>query len=149
MMKNFKKIIVVLLLIVWSPNHAASELNRVAESTDGYVVNDCSFEEIKLVSDMLYFIDIPINGSIRIGDCTMTYNIRVSFSILDKEVTRVRGNLTFSGSCSGSVDFDIDLTSNSDGTINELPIFDGVDIDNPYDFEQFLVREINQAIINN
>jgi len=79
----------------------------------------------------------------------MTYNITVSYSPFNNRVTRVRGNLTFSGSCSGSVDFDIDLTSDSDGTINELPVIYDVDVNNTSDFEQFLVREINQAIINN
>jgi hypothetical protein len=41
------------------------------------------------------------------------------------------------------------LTSDSDGTINELPVIYDVDVNNTSDFEQFLVREINQAIINN
>jgi len=87
--------------------------------------------------------------TVTIADCTMTYNITVSYSPFNNRVTRVRGNLTFSGSCSGSVDFDIDLTSDSDGTINELPVIYDVDVNNTSDFEQFLVREINQAIINN
>ncbi|QTY26598.1 hypothetical protein [Flavobacterium sp. CS20] len=113
------------------------------------MVNDCSFGEKLLATDMLYFIDIKLNGSVTISDCTMTYDITVSYSIFDNKVTRVRGNLTFSGSCSGSVDFDIELRSNSDGTINELPVIYDVDVNNKRDFEQFLVKEINQAIINN
>jgi hypothetical protein len=40
------------------------------------------------------------------------------------------------------------LKSNSNGTINELPVID-VDVNNKAQFEQFLVKEINQAIINN
>lgn len=78
----------------------------------------------------------------------MTYDVVVSYRILRNEVTRVRGSLTFSGDCSGSVDFDIELKSNSNGTINELPVID-VDVNNKAQFEQFLVKEINQAIINN
>lgn len=148
-MKIFQKIILVLFLGLWTSNHASSELKSVEESTDGYFVNDCSSEEIPLDTDILYFIDVDLNGSVTISGCTMTYDITVSYSLLKNEVTRVRGNLSFSGSCSGSVDFDIELTSNRNGTINELPVINGVDVNNKHDFEQFLVREINQAIINN
>lgn len=95
-------------------------------------------------TDALYFVDVPIKGSLTIADCTMTYDVVVSYRILRNEVTKVRGSLTFSSDCSGSVDFDIELKSN----INELPVID-VDVNNKTQFEQFLVKEINQAIINN
>ncbi|SHJ02273.1 hypothetical protein SAMN04488096_1073 [Mesonia phycicola] len=147
-MKNFQKIIIVLFLAVWLPNYAVNELNRNAESTDGYVENDFSFEKKMSASDMLYFVKIPLKGTLTISGCTMTYDIVVSYNILKDEVTNVSGSLTFSGSCSGSVDFDIALRSNSDGTINELPVIDK-DINYQGEFEQFLVTEINNAIIKN
>ncbi len=146
-MKNFSTFLLVLFLGVWTSNHAASELNSFAENTNVYDVNDCSFEEKLLVTNPLFFVDIPVEGSLTIYGCTMTYDITVSYSILSNKVTRVRGNLSFSGSCSGSVDFDIELNANRDGTINELPVFDKADVNYEDTFERHLVNEINQAII--
>ncbi|MCK7589191.1 hypothetical protein M0G43_01255 [Subsaxibacter sp. CAU 1640] len=148
-MKNILKIVPVLFLGMWTTNHAASELNSVTENIDAYTVSDCSFEENLLAIDLIYFVDIRLQGSLTINGCVMTYDITVSYSILKNEVTNVSGSLSFSGACSGSVNFDIEMRSNSDHTINELPVFDDVHVNNKKEFEQLLVREINQAIIRN
>lgn len=145
-MKNFSKIVLALFLGVWTSNLAASELNSFAENTDAYVLNDCSFEEELLPTDVLYFVKIHLEGSITLHGCTMTYDITVSYNIIKNEVTNVSGSLSFSGACSGSVNFDIAMRSNSDGTINELPVFDQVDVDKKSEFERQLVSEINNAI---
>ncbi|MDH7913451.1 hypothetical protein [Winogradskyella sp. SYSU M77433] len=145
-MKKFSKIVLALFLGVWTSNLAASELNSFAENTDAYVLNDCSFEEKLLATDALYFVKIPLKGTFTLHGCTMTYDITVSYSVIQNQVTNISGNISFSGACSGSIDFDIDMRSNSDGTINELPVFDEVDVDNKTEFEQHLVSEINRAI---
>ena len=84
-MKNFSKIVLALFLGVWTSNLAASELNSFAENTDAYVLNDCSFEEELLPTDVLYFVKIHLEGSITLHGCTMTYDITVSYNIIKND----------------------------------------------------------------